>query len=212
MNFKTVREEEDEEEEEAAAPSQIVPTIPGPAGPGAAPGGGIAPFNLKLEVENKDKAVYTGSDLAVNLSVVKQRDFGEGNDLVRYKIIDSQGNTVLESEETFRLEEGEIYRKNIRLPVYLSAGRYIVRAETEKEGYLISAQDSFEGREKPVLNLGGGVIITYPQLVSSVGYVLIFLLLLLILFLLLTAREYWLTKQARFFVDEEELGRDGYIN
>jgi hypothetical protein len=50
------------------------------------------------------------------------------------------------------------------------------------------------------------------MLVSSIGYVFLILLFLLIIFLLLTAREYWLTKQARFFVDEEELSRDGYIS
>ena len=214
--FKVIREDEEEEdedeEEETAAPALVSPVSPGPAAPGAAPSEKNAPFNLKLEIENKDKVVYVGSDLATKLSVIKLRDFGEGNDLVKYKIIDSRGNTVLDSEETFRLKEGEIYRKSIRLPVYLRAGRYTVRAETEKEGFLISAEDSFEAAEKPILNLGGGVIITYPQLVSTVGYIFIFLLLLLVLFLLLTAREYWLTKQARFFVDEEELSRDGYIS
>jgi len=211
QDFRVVKKEEEEEEEEAA-PAPVSPVVPSPAGPKPGPSEKIAPFSLKLEVENKNKVVYMGSNLVTNLSIVKLRDFEEGNDLVKYKIIDSRGNAVLEADEILRLKEGAVYRKDIKLPDYLRAGKYIVRAETEKEGYLISAEDSFEGKEKPIFHLGGGVIITYPQLVSSLGYLFMFLLLLLIIFLLLTAREYWLTTKARFFVDEEELEREGYIS
>lgn len=217
--FKVVREEEEEEEDEDEKEVAAV-SLPaaGPAPAETKPFGKqpsqeeVAPFELKIDVVNKDKVVYMGSDLLTDLSILKIRDFTEENDLVVYKVIDFRGNTVLEGEEAMKLKEGAVYKKSIKLPDYLSAGKYIIRAETEKEGYLISSEDSFEGIEKPIFNLGGGVIITYPQLVSSVGYLFMFLLLLLIIFLLLVAREYWLTRRARFFVDEEELSRDGYIS
>ena len=171
-----------------------------------------APFALQLEVENKDGWVYGGSDLITKLTLTKFRDFKEVGRTVKYEVIDASGRVVLEKDVPQLLRDGESFYETINIPGYLKEGTYTIRAETQADQFLIRAENTFEIKEKPVFNLGGGLIITYPVIVSSLGTLSLAFLLILLIFLLLLAREYWLSLKAVIEVDEKELGRDGFIS
>jgi hypothetical protein len=176
------------------------------------PGEEVAPLNLKIEVINKDKVVYAGSDLNTNLTVVDIQNSDPKRSLVKYKIIDSRGNSVFEKEAEHELAPGKVIPKSISLPVYLKSGSYIVRAETQFNDYFVSAEEDFIFKEKPILNLGGGMIVTYPSIISTMSTIAILLILILALFLVMLAREYWLAGRASILIDEDELVKDGFIS
>lgn len=171
-----------------------------------------APFGLKLEIENGGRKIYMGSDIATSLSVVKLRDFTAEKRPVKYEIVDARGNVVFETEEEMQFFKGAEYKKNIALPAYLSSGKYRLQVRMSKEGYLISAETAFEGFERPILRLGNELVVTYPQAISYAGHMVLAMLLLLAFFAALAAREYWLSRRARTFVDEKKLARGGYIS
>jgi len=216
QNFRVVKKEEEEKKEEekkaAAQPAAAVPDqIPPEAAPIPKEQEG-PPFNFNLSVENKDRLVYFGSDLLTNLKIIKLWDFSPEEDTLKYKVTDVSGRTVSQWEKSALIAPGANIQDDFKIPIYLRSGKYKITVEVQSGKYLIEAENSFELREKPIVNLGGGLIITYPMVISILGYVLIFCLLLLLIFLALLAREYWLAHQAQLQIDEEELAREGYIS
>ena len=68
---------------------------------------------------------------------------------------------------------------------------------------------SFEVLEKLLLNLGGGILISYPELLSNLGLIASILILLLLLWLILFSREYWLYLHALRHITERHLEKIG---
>lgn len=208
LDFKIIHEEGEREKEKAPTPISVQQNPQNVIIPQEE----AAPFAFNLDVENKDKIVYAGSDLITKLSLIVLGNFKEVERNIKYQVIDSSGRVILEKDTLKLLREGENYYESINIPSYLKKGTYTIRAQTQSDQFLISAENLFEIKEKPVFNLGGGLIITYPVIVSSLGTLSLAFLIILMIFLLLLAREYWLSRKALLGVDEDELKRDGFIN
>jgi hypothetical protein len=193
------------------ASSPVIPTS-SPEPSGVVPAGGAAPLSLEIEISNKEKIVYAGSELHAKLLFHTPQDFVLPRSKVSYKIIDSSNNIIFEKEAEYDLTHEKILHDSINPPVYLKSGHYTIRAETQFENIFLSAENYFDFKEKPILDLGGGMIVTYPFIVSTMGYIFVFILLILLLFLTMLFREYCLARRVSFQIDEEELAKDGLIS
>jgi hypothetical protein len=215
QNFRVEKEEaktENEKETKTAAKTTALPATPNPSEAVPLPKEQNPPFNFNFSVESQDKLIYLGSDLLTNLEIIKLRDFPPEKDLLKYKITDVSGRTVSEWEKSVLVTAGANIKDDFKIPSDLHSGKYKITVETQTGKYLIVAENSFETRERPILNMGGGLIVTYPMVISILGYLMIFCLLLLFIFLALLGREYWLARQALRQIDEDKLAREGYIS
>lgn len=169
------------------------------------------PFDFSLTIKNE--FVFQGKDLGTFIYIKKiaSRFEGESAD-VWYRIFDKKEREVLAFSESARLHSGKEIFKNIKLPKHLKDGRYRLQVEISLKNHNVSREKFFTVLPTPIINLGGGIIMTYPELLSRLGTASFILLLCLLIWLFLLTREYWLSFHALRHITETNLQKIGLIS
>jgi hypothetical protein len=165
-------------------------------------------FALILEKDS----VLPGQELTTTVEINKLLSNFDGRSAtVRYTIIDPAGNNVGSFTENTTLHLGSKIGKNISMAKYLTNGQYRLRAEIIFGSYNFSQEKNFTIEPLPILNFGGRVTATCPQLLSQLGTISLWLLICLILWLFLFWREYWKQLQALRHITEKNLIGMGFF-
>ncbi len=171
-----------------------------------------APLEFKISVTNPDKFVYSGRNLLFDFEI-KNNSYSEKNIGVKYSISDMNGNEIKKWTENLSTPvKIETLQKTAGLPKLMKSGKYKIMAKADLGSATIIGEDFFDVKERPIVNLGGGFIITYPLLLSYLGWLLFFLLILLLFFLILLTLEHHLSKKAAFHITEDFLREKGVIS
>jgi len=182
------------------------PAVPKP--PTAQETGLPLDFSLKIA---KD-AVFQGKDLTTGLKIARlDARYENAPAVVKYSVLDEKGEVKESFSDNITLRSGAVIDRNISIPAYYKDGRYSVQVEILFDHYDISRVQSFSVLPLPVLNFGGGIIATYPELLSQLGTASLWLLLALIIWLLLFSREYWLYLHALRHITENNLAKIGLL-
>jgi hypothetical protein len=131
---------------------------------------------------------------------------------VNYSILDSRGDSLYLVSEKTNLSAGKEITKDITLPSHIKAGFYKLKIEIQNDKFSSSKEIAFEIIPAPIINLGGGIIVTYPDILSSLGTISLSLFALLIIWLFLFSREYWLSLHAIRNITENNLAKMGLIS
>lgn len=189
------------------APTPVTPPPPVPPKPENVQ----IPLEFKISVTNPDKTAYAGDDLEFNLEV-KKNEGSPATAEVEYAIIGPDGKTVKEWKEKIPLGENtQILSKKTTIPKLAKAGNYKITAKSQIGQMTISAEDSFQIKERPILKLGG-TIVTWANLLGYLGWILFWLIIILLIWLLLLLIEHHLSKRAAFQITESYLERKGMIS
>jgi hypothetical protein len=214
--FRIVKADEDEDEEDeekkkqketpgSAAPIKK-PEKPAPPAPPE-----IRPLEFSLTV--KPEQIFQGKELETAIRIERLAERLEKTGAIaRYQVFDSRGEKKITILSDVILEEGGLIRRNIPIPKYFAKGNYRVQVEIIFDRYNLSRTRGFEVLEMPILDLGGGMLVTYPQLLSELGLIASILILLLLLWLILFSREYWLQLHALRHITERNLEKMGFIS
>jgi hypothetical protein len=200
---KTDHEDKEKKKKKTEEISTTVPVTP--------TGTIIAPFEMKLEVQNQNSIVYSGRDLKTKLTIASSNEFKLRNQSIKYLIVDSKGTLIFQTEANVNLSSGVIVEKNISLPRLLKNGRYKVIAQTENAGIIISAESFFTLQEPPLV-VAGPVRFTLTELLTNLGWVIAILILFLLVFLILLSIEYWLYKHSQIHITEDLLKKEGFLD
>lgn len=205
-----------EKEEEKKKKSEAIPVVqPRPAPPAApeypAPGEAIEiPLDFLLTI--KPEAVFQGKELATTIRFERLDPQYEGEEAIaRYTIYDEKGEPRINILEDITLRSGAAISRGIPIPAYFKSGRYQIRAEIIFSKYNVSREQNFSVIPLPILKLGGGLIMTYPELLSKLGTASLWLLLCLIIWLILFSREYWLQLHTLRHITEKNLEKMGLL-
>jgi hypothetical protein len=104
------------------------------------------------------------------------------------------------------------FRKIITLPENLRDGQSKLQVEISFDNYSLSKEVAFQINPAPAVSLGGGLMLTYPEILSRLGTISISLLLSLIFWLILFSREYWLYLHSLRNITEKHLEKLGLIS
>ncbi len=171
-----------------------------------------SPVDFSLSVENRDKSVWQGEVLNLSLLVkTLSAQYDAANIPLRFSIVDADGNAVasLTTDELLHTER-EI-RKQLSVPSYVVAGTYSVRAEMLFDGLNVSRSNTFLVTEVPLISLGGGVFITYADIIRNLGWITLTLCVLLLLGLFIFMREYGVYLSALRHITEQQLKKAGFL-
>jgi len=210
LNFRIVKDE-DEEEKTKTKESIILPPAPikqpEKPTPSEIP---VAEIPLDFSLTLAEEAVLQGDELQSIIRITRLAEKFAGADaIIRYLILDERGEKKTTMLQDITLKKNGVIRQNIVLPSYLAKGKYHLQAEIMLERYNVSQKKSFAVLEKLLLNLGGGILISYPELLSNLGLIASILILLLLLWLILFSREYWLYLHALRHITEKHLKKIG---
>lgn len=209
----------EKEGEVPAAPA--TPSVP--AGPGEQPPAApeeptipkesekTVPFEITLRVTNDDKLAWAGETLDLALEIKKDPgyEFEKGEEIT-YSILDENGGIVNEWSE--KISAGNNFQKKISLPKLMKPGSYKIGASITADGVTTGSQEFFKVKERPLINLGGGFILTYSELLKNLGWITFSMLAVLIIFLILLILEHHLSNQAVTQITEEILKRKKIIS
>ena len=173
-------------------------------------GGSVASLPLDFSLKLEKKEIFQGKDLTTAVEITRlDSQYDKAQAVVKYTILDENNKQQGNISESVRLKAGEILDKTINIPTYIPSGRYNLQVEILLGKYDISRVNDFSVLPLPVLNLGGGLTATYPEILSQLGTIAVCLLASLIIWLLLFSREYWLYLHALRHITEENLARLG---
>jgi len=168
------------------------------------------PLSFSLSLTNSK--IFQGQQLQPLIHIDKLAPaYAQANAAINYKVIDQQGNELFTLSGKDILSQGKSIFQDLQLPKYIKEGRYRLQAEIVFDIFSISKEVYFEVAARPLVDLGAGVIVTYPELLSKLGTLSLFLLLLLLLWIILFAREYWMYLHALRHVTERGLERLGML-
>jgi hypothetical protein len=213
FTFRIRKEKEKEEEKQV---SVTVPVIePKPLCPVAqacpAPAE-VAEIPLDFSLTVKPEAVFQGKKLATLIRIEQLDPQYEGEEVIaHYTIFDEKGERRINILENITLRSKAAINRDIPIPVYFKDGQYRIRAEIILDRYNVSREQNFSVVPLPILNLGGGFIMTYPEFLSKLGTASLWLLFILIIWLILFYREYWLQLHALRHITEQNLARMGLL-
>jgi hypothetical protein len=156
---------------------------------------------MKLSVEEGRKSVHQGEQMNFSLSGAV---LGPQSKL-RVGIVDDKGGLVFEREDSSA-------GKQVAIDKNMPSGEYKIFARYFDNGKDISAEDSFQVKERPLLILNSGREITSRQILSNLGWAALSLSGLLGIFLLLLLVEHHLAGKALFRVTGEKLKERGMID
>lgn len=196
-------EEEDEEEPFEISEGEIFPIMPPSY---------KSPFRLDIQVMNKDKAVYQGESLHTMLTFKKTKELSNPRINFVYRIIDSSDKIVeVQNESREVLNEVSTFEKEIKIPFTLNPGKFRIRAETLKDNYFISSEDSFKVKNPIILQIGEVTALTCTNLLSSLSWAIIVLVTVFMLTSILALWEYLLARKARVQITENDFKKEGFI-
>jgi len=163
-------------------------------------------FSLALD----QNAIFQGKDLATKITLSRlDPQYENSQAIVKYIILDDQGQQQSSALSDAMLHAGEVLSKNINVPTYFKSGQYSIRAEIIIGQYDVSRVNNFSVLPLPLVNLGGGIVATYPEILSQIGTISLWLLICLLIWLLLFSREYWLYLHAIRHITENNLAKTG---
>lgn len=193
----------------SAAERPVTGTVEPDPGPESEVPVGV-PLSFALSVARD--ALYQGQDILTTIELGDLTDEYDGTDaVVRYTVFDERGEKKSSLLVDVVLRSGKKIVQNIPLAGYYPDGRYRVRAEILLDDFNVSRERPFTVLPLPLVDLGGGVMITYPELLSSIGTLVFWFLLLLLLWVFIFFREYWLSLHALRHITERHLERAGFF-
>ncbi len=171
-----------------------------------------SPIAFSLVIEEKGDKVLPGQVLYLSLFVkYLSEKYHNVKIPIRFSIVDDKGNILvsLTHEELIRREKA--IRKQLDIPSYAVAGTYLLQSEFLFDRLNVSQTKEFTILERPLVRLGGGLTITYPEIVRNLGWITLLMLLSLLLWLLLFIKEYWMYLHALRHITEEQLRKAGFF-
>ena len=166
-------------------------------------------LDFVVRVNNVDGLVFQGDPLEVRVQSLSG-PFPEEL-ILGTVIVDEEGNDLFRfRENAVRVGETEV-RISENIPLSLEPGAYRVRVDGYVENRIVSREARFSVRAWPLIDFGGGAIITYQEVASYLGTAFFSLLSLFFLFLLFFVREYWLYLHAIRSVTDQSLKKLGVI-
>ena len=171
------------------------------------------PLELSLEVLNTGGVAYVGGDLNLK-SVVIPKEISLPHELdLLYQVYSTNREDILfQQEESVILKnrDANSFLHDLKLPVLLRPGRYIISVQTTANGFFINTQKNFEIREVPLFSVGS-LNVTWKMIMESVSWAILGLLLFLIIFLGLLELEHHRAAKALFQITENILAKKGYF-
>jgi hypothetical protein len=172
----------------------------------------ISKTSIIVSVKNQEKIVYAGDKLNFRLELKTNDPFFTGNPRMFYFEVKDDHNKILTGfQDKIDFSKESFADRSINIPALSQSGRYRIIVKTYNGNALFVADDYFTLKELPLINLGGGTVITLTWLASFAGWILFCLLFILLLFLILLTFEHHLAKQALFQVTEKYLNRKGFF-
>lgn len=166
------------------------------------------PLSFVLDLDRDE--VFQGKDLETSIYINKLDTDYEGAEVIlRYSVFDEKGENKISFLENSSLNLGRKIDKKINIPGYFKNGRYQIKVEIIFDKYNISRDVFFNLLERPVLKLGGGIIMTYSEILSNIGSIASLLILLLLLWLILFLIERSLYLHALRHITEINLRKIG---
>lgn len=167
-------------------------------------------LDFSVQVDNTDSTLFQGD--VVGLTVRSLRGaFPAG---VRFTpvFVDHRGHEVLRFPTTAIESSGQTeLRFSKKFPLSLSPGTYQMRVDAVFGRALVSREARLIVRAWPLLDLGGGREITYPEVVRFVGLIFYTLFTLFFFYLLFFFREYLASLRSLRHISEYHLARFGFI-
>ncbi|NTW13825.1 MAG: hypothetical protein HGA31_02215 [Candidatus Moranbacteria bacterium] len=206
--FKVSEKKEEKKVSESKPMTTVVPTSSTTNGPDSA----SCTIPLDFVLRSAVSETYQGRDLPFTVEIKSLDPAYEGTTAVAtYAVVDQEGKAVLSLTENIILKRGNKTAGSITIPSYLREGRYRLRADLLFGNFDVSREVSFLLLPLPILNFGGGVQVTYPQLLSQLGTISLLLLLLLLLWASLFAEEYRMFMESARRITERNLIRAGFF-
>lgn len=168
------------------------------------------PLTMQVEIINKNKLIFPGQDIFIEVFLDWKERAPQKIDLV-YEIINERG-IIMSSMVRNNKASAETLEQIVPIPKDIEYGRYILRLRTKVDGIYVTAQDSFEYREAPLVNFGGTISFTYAELVSGIGWFALVCLLLLLLLFIILIHEYFLYSRSVRTITEKGLEKEGLIS
>lgn len=171
-----------------------------------------SPIDFSLSIEKQDKTVWRGEPLhLLFFTKYLTKQYDNTNIPLRFSIINEEGNVVVSFTDEELLHRERQIRKQLNIPSYVVAGKYGVQVEFLFDHVNVSQVEHFLLLESPLIQLGGGLVVTYPEVIRYLGWVTLTLLVLLLLWLLLFMREYGMYLQAARHITERHLRKAGFL-
>jgi hypothetical protein len=217
LTFRIVKNKDDGGDETKTETPPTVPASPAPVAPPARPSAPpvvtspeSVPFDYTLRPLSEE--VYQGRDVSFEVGIVRLDPAYVGTTAVaKYSLVDHEGKVVATSVGNIVLRPGESVFDRIYLPPYARGGEYRLRAELFFGKYAVSREASVTVLPLPILSFGGGLMLTYPDLLSRIGTISMLLLLLLLLWLSMFLREYLLYSESIRHITERNLIGAGFF-
>jgi hypothetical protein len=218
LTFRIVKNKSDGDDDTKTEPA--LPSTPKPSVPGTAPTLSLerpattSPESVPLDYTLRplSEEVYQGRDVSFEVRIIRLDPAYAGTSAVaKYSLIDHEGRVVATSVGNVALRSGESVFDRIYLPPYVSGGQYRLRAELFFGKYAVSREAPVTVLPLPILSFGGGLMLTYPDLLSRIGTISMLLLLLLLLWLSLFLREYLLYSESIRHITERNLIDAGFF-
>ncbi|MEI8343874.1 MAG: Ig-like domain-containing protein [Candidatus Moraniibacteriota bacterium] len=165
-------------------------------------------FSLSI----KTNPVLQGKDLETFLKIEKvEQKYNNSVANLKYSLVDKNGKAVFSVLDKKNIYNNEGIEKTLSLPNHVSAGFYKLVVEVFNNDFNISKSLNFEIKSIPVIMLGGGFVLTYPEILSNLGNISLLFLALLFIWLFFLSREYWLYLHALRNITEKNLSKVGMI-
>jgi hypothetical protein len=169
--------------------------------------------SITIQLKNKDGKVYRSQDMLMLMTFdgMDRLLANEGKINLKYEIIDEKGviaytGTVAEKITANKLD------KTIHIPENLSIGNYKIRVSVLSGGKTWSGESDFSFAEMPIVNFGGGITMTYSELVNEAGWVAVVAAMLLLIFGSMFILEIYFFEKAIMTVAEDSLIKGGIIS
>ncbi|HOW60205.1 MAG TPA: Ig-like domain-containing protein [Candidatus Moranbacteria bacterium] len=201
-------EDDDEDKDETAILPPSSYTINEPQKGNAALAERPVDFSLLI---NKGKEVFRGDNLEIEVTFLNVKDdFGEVT--ISFVLISPDNKVIKEYPYVIYLKNNEKVTRKIYLPNDLKLGKYKLQANLTVKDNIISQERSFFLKDRPIMEIGTGNIITYDDIINNLGWIGLYFLVFLSIIIFLIRREYIIYKRSRNHVTEEVLYKKGFIS
>ena len=172
---------------------------------------GSAFVEFSPKMENED--ILQGETLKISLTIENlSADLNGKSGTFFYKLLDEKGNEILSVDEDIdSLQQFLMNKQEITLPSYVKPGQYTLRFGIITEGRTFSKDYRVSVKAKPFIKLGENIQMTYPEFISKIGTMSIFMIIFLVLWPFAFLWETHLYGYARRNISEYNLVGLGYL-
>lgn len=199
---------------QTASIAEELPLISKDAFPDAVKRAMLVPNDFTLRIYNSDRSVFSGDSLKTELIIISVSDtYASTRASIHYRVIDATGTVVAILDRRIEsFEKNQSMRESLIIPESLKPGKYALQAalSVENEIDIVRSVD-FSVGELPLLDLGAGSVVTYPQFVRNIGWFSFVSLFSLSSWSLLWIREYWLLLHAKRRIIGRNLANKGFM-